>query len=161
MTKSTTLSVGVGSFTLFTVKVWFHLCGWNGTKRTWRESWEKCWVNECEKVWRLWFWGLVKNLPFVAVPRLRQPPLLQLLQQSTRLPRCWGWSPSQVSAKYPHKYSWSQRCYFQVWLFFSTHLFDIFNNSCCRNIDIVLISSPLLDRGARHGNWNSWKLCLV
>ena len=34
MTKSTTLSVGVGSFTLFRVKVWFHLCGWNGTKRT-------------------------------------------------------------------------------------------------------------------------------
>ena len=25
MTKSTTLSVGVGSFTLFRVKVWFHL----------------------------------------------------------------------------------------------------------------------------------------
>ena len=44
--------------------------------------------------------------------------------------------------------------------FFSTHLFDIFNNSCCRNIDIVLISSPLLDRGARHRNWNSWKFCL-
>ena len=49
MTKSTTLSVGVGSFTLFRVKVWFHLCGWNGTKRTWRESWEKCWDDEFDK----------------------------------------------------------------------------------------------------------------